>query len=1001
MLVGATQARGIYTYMQEEDTYKSKVMRHILISIMLLLSLAVCSQVTYQECGSYSDNSNIVPFNRAYNYNYWQGIYSFAEFNNTIGNVTAISFYNSSESNVDDVKMIEVYVKVSQTSSFSTSVWDVSSWTKVYSGELIEMDSEGWKEIIFDSPIQISPGDNLYIGVKQGYQAADGNLVGFAVYRATNQSLYSNSNTEFESSLNSINVKPYLKVEFEGFHANAGDDIYAPYGEEVILGGNPPVVGISDDLSFLWSPSSGLNDNEIGNPSLTVSGNQTYALTTEDDSLLSSTSSTDVYIATPYQNLYTNNNTRFYLEQESVVKFYDDGYSGGYSNAQHYCVKFIPEGINSRITVSFNTFNLSDGDWLKVYSGNSIDQNSLINTFTGSAVPIEFFSDDPTGSIIFEFYSDGESTSDGWQADIGQEEIVACNEYFATASSTNPGDGINSEGAFFSISNIVTDAQFVNWQLSIKGSSQWNDIPSSTQTMSLEQINTTTYYRAKFTSIHCQDDGFSNTLKFSTSNNYYVNDNSIENDSWSTTVGSSSNNGLSVDYPIDKISSIVGTYSLLPNDTVFVENGNYLDQILVSGDDEGSSAGDIVITGSGGTTTIVESNSELYLIYLFETSYIKIENIGFTSSDTEKLVEICSSDYISISKCKLSNTSTVLDINGSSDVDISRSYLLSDNSLNIILDINESSNTIIRQNWLQLGDIGINIDGLCDDIEINRNFIANCNDGVSYIQNDGQSLDIINNSLYCNNNCLVFGLSEGLSNTRLINNLLTTANSSGSYCVNIETGLDDFYERHHNLYYIENQDNENTVVVSKVDGSDVTYSSYASEGAFYSNPEFLSESNGSLFSSQVYSGSQTSFYSDISGNTKSTPIENIGASAISIVPNYSYAILKRKLDGGYYLMKDNVLRIKYEEEYSITTGSVLSYKLYKFGSNGKELFSSNSTGPSAVIKHGPNYLELSFGFGANGIRNGFYILEVTNNKDEKWYLRIQVQYFYPEEMSTL
>ncbi len=978
------------------------MIRQILISTILLLGLSVSSQVTYEYCGSYADNSNIVPFDRAYNYNYWQGIYSFSEFNSTIGNISAISFYNGSADAVDDVKMIEVYVKVSQTSTFSISEWDVSTWTKVYAGELKEMESQGWKEIIFDSPIQIIPGDNLYIGIKQGYQASDGQLVGFAAYSiATNQSQYSNSNTEFNSNLSSIDVKPYLKVEFEGFHANAGDDIYSPDGVEVILGGNPAVVGINEDLLFSWSPSDGLNDNEIGNPSLTVLENNTYTLTLTDESSNTSSSSTNIYVATLNQNFYTNKNTRFYLEHGSVVSFYDDGYTGSYNNAEHYYVHFIPEGINNRITVSFDAFSLSDGEWLKVYSGNSISQNSLLDTYTVYNEPIEFFSDDPTGSIIFEFYSDGESTSSGWQANIEQQEIVACNEYFADASSTYLGNGKDSDGAIFSINNIVDGAQFVTWQMRIESSIQWNDIPNSTQTMSVNQINTTTYYRAKFTNIHCLEDGYSNVLEFSTSNNYYVNDNSLENDVWSTAVGLNTNNGLSTSYPKDNISSIVGAYDLLPSDTIFVENGDYLDQILISGDDEGTTAGDIVIIGSGSTSTIVESNSELYLLYFFETSYIKIENIGFSASYTQKLVEVSSSDYVSISECKLSNTSTILDINGSSDVDISRNYLLSDNNANNIVDITESSSITIRQNWLQNGDVGIIVDGLCDNLHINRNFIANSNDGISYIQIEGQSVEIINNSLYCNDNCLVFGLSDGLSNTRLINNMLTTANSSGAYCVNIESGLADFYERHHNLYYIKDQDGDgSTVVVSRINGSDVSYGSYSSEGSYYSNPEYANTENGALLSSISYIGSPTQLTSDILGNYIAAGISTVGACIQYNQPNYTFGLLRKIVDGGYYLMKNNVLRIKYDEEYNILSGAYLNYELYHFNNTGMQLFaSSTGTGPNPIIDYGTNYVTMTFGFGSLGIINGFYMLKVWNDKEEYWYLRVKVNYMYAQMFS--
>ena len=112
---------------------------------------------------------------------------------------------------------------------------------------------------------------------------------------------------------------------------------------------------------------------------------------------------------------------------------------------------------------------------------------------------------------------------------------------------------------------------------------------------------------------------------------------------------------------------------------------------------------------------------------------------------------------------------------------------------------------------------------------------------------------------------------------------------------------------------------------------------------------------------------------------------------INSVP--SYAVPKRRLDGGYYLTIDGVLWFKYDEEYNIDpSNDFLSYKLFddlnvlKFGisEDGTDLATGS---PTPSVTYGDNRYDINF----SGllIQDDFYNLELVNRKNEKRYIRFQ------------
>lgn len=93
----------------------------------------------------------------------------------------------------------------------------------------------------------------------------------------------------------------------------------------------------------------------------------------------------------------------------------------------------------------------------------------------------------------------------------------------------------------------------------------------------------------------------------------------------------------------------------------------------------------------------------------------------------------------------------------------------------------------------------------------------------------------------------------------------------------------------------------------------------------------------------------------------------------------SYPVLKKELDGGFYVTQNGVLRFQFEEEYAVDNSN-LTYRVY----NAKRTVLFNSSGLKESRGH--NFYQLNVN--VPELEYGEYaILEVENAKGEKWYLR--------------
>jgi hypothetical protein len=110
----------------------------------------------------------------------------------------------------------------------------------------------------------------------------------------------------------------------------------------------------------------------------------------------------------------------------------------------------------------------------------------------------------------------------------------------------------------------------------------------------------------------------------------------------------------------------------------------------------------------------------------------------------------------------------------------------------------------------------------------------------------------------------------------------------------------------------------------------------------------------------------------------------------ALVPPVSYAEMKEKLDGSFCGTNAGALYFKYEEKYN---EGLLKYRIYDYQRNEKIPLASQ-TGTLALTKTlGTNFftlnLALAGGFIGTSETDSYYILEVENEKGDKYYLRFK------------
>lgn len=302
------------------------------------------------------------------------------------------------------------------------------------------------------------------------------------------------------------------------------------------------------------------------------------------------------------------------------------------------------------------------------------------------------------------------------------------------------------------------------------------------------------------------------------------------------------------------------------------------------------------------------------------------------------------------------------------------------------------------------------------NLKVVNNSISGSKYGISVL-NKAVNLEIYNNSLYNSVNNISF---SGLSNSSglfLQNNIMyNTSRIENEYClsmINCSSYLLD--KSNNNLLYAP--DNAGIAKFGNNEFSSLSgFKTFdhvigdinlGDENSIEGNPEFLDAENGdlTLFETSIAIGkaANISSISSLLNQNQST----IGSFFRKFIPgnqNGSFAELKRKLDGGYHLFLSPYLSIKYTEEYNPAIPTNLTYPILKFNiydKNRNIVMSQGSTAFTNIIpiKYGDNYCSIKL-YGCDNcnltslINNEFYLLEVMNDKNEKWFLRFKYNYVY-------
>ena len=99
---------------------------------------------------------------------------------------------------------------------------------------------------------------------------------------------------------------------------------------------------------------------------------------------------------------------------------------------------------------------------------------------------------------------------------------------------------------------------------------------------------------------------------------------------------------------------------------------------------------------------------------------------------------------------------------------------------------------------------------------------------------------------------------------------------------------------------------------------------------------------------------------------------------------FIYGHLRKKLDGGFYRAVNNMVYLKYLEEYNS-----LDFEFNIYDDMNVLVANQNNLSINTYGGYGDNRIEIGLvGYGAN-LNPGYYVLEVINDKKEKWYLRFK------------
>ncbi len=960
---------------------------------LIWVNISIFGQTVFKETGSIDDYSDYIPFNLSKNYNYFRGIYTQSEINQD-GNITGMSLFFYPNSDIDYVNLVEIYVKVSSSQGFSDNIFDVVNWEKVYSGSIKDIE-EGWFTFIFNSPISITSGQNLFVAIKQGYQMeSDGSLMVAVQGAEESQSQYLNTNKESDMSLEGSTVKPVLKLEFEGFHPQAGNQIYAPLNTPVILGGEPPILGISEGVQITWSPVDNMNSPSLGNPTVLANGNSyTLSATREEEE---SSSTCNVY---KYNDLIVDFkvNTTVYLNNGVSLMFYDspgddDESSVTYDNGLDYNIKFVGTGANSRIVAEISYFSIENKyDYLHVHDGGMGEQ--LLTSLTGEQSGITLNSSGT--SMTFNFKSNGLKNANGWVITVMAVDATDCGVQMGTTTLENYTESLNSGEATLGCEVTYPGSSFVGWQRRNKFSDNWEDFSGDQNACNTGLVNTSTIYRAKISNSGCPDFGYSNSVEYLTGNNFYVNDELTGSDVFTSSTGDDSNDGLTKSTPKLTINSMLAAdYYFKPGDTIFIDNGNYDEGVIIA-EIPYTSGYYFTLFGAGRGKTKVISTQELKAFDIFMASSVSISNLSMISNESVPSLGIEDCEGVNISGCYIHNSGsgvTVI-VSDAGGIKFTDNIVVNEGTeQSALFFTGNNTNFEVSRNWINGGVGSISISENYVQSSITSNFLSNSSIGLTINSRPGEQLNVYNNSFYSSTACININGDGELDNVNVVNNILsTTAGSTGSYCLSAND-IPTFGEFDYNLLY-NPASNGSIALLGSTSYSfatlkNITIASIGNNvNSITGDPQYFFPDEGNLVvnTTSVVSGKGKPGLVTLDINAFETQ-GNIGASNGYSQYNDVFGNLSMEKTLDFIDTRNMKLNFKYLKENNEVNGSELAWNIINSRSTIVE--SSTNSNQNLYPTLGTNYLTINL-CSINNLTK-FNTLVVTNVKNEKFYLNFRV-----------
>lgn len=319
---------------------------------------------------------------------------------------------------------------------------------------------------------------------------------------------------------------------------------------------------------------------------------------------------------------------------------------------------------------------------------------------------------------------------------------------------------------------------------------------------------------------------------------------------------------------------------------------------------------------------------------------------------------------------------------------------IEDNASGIILNHAkgvDGGSPVISYNKISGGQYGVYIQENVVAPKLMVNFFSNQQTGIM-VQSESSSIGyLFNNSFYSEKECLSFspGASMGWN---IINNIMQCYGiTDSSTCIKSDSLFESL---DYNLYSPSPVSNNIALILNSeittlskwqgITGNDAS--------SLVGDPGFINAGAGNLNlgeSSPAYSSGVliTEIKKDINGLVLGGVRAIGGSGGITIYLNsIPTALLSYDLNQGWFITTGDYLKFKYNEEYSVPIVSSLNYKIYRIdevNSNSHVIQGQTGDNSEEALVYGTNY----YTFDITDYPVGFYLLEVTNIKSEKQYLK--------------